>query len=73
MLVERVNVRMRGLLDVLIAPVSYLVHVVVDRHLFGKNIHVKCDFHIALLRSKVTAGASPLCMQAGAPSNNQPL
>ena len=45
MLVERVDARMRGLLDVLIAPICYLMHHVIDTHLLGKNVNVKCNFH----------------------------
>ena len=44
-LVERVDARMRGLLNVLVAPVCYLVNIIVDGHLLGKNVNVKCDFH----------------------------
>ena len=45
MLVERVDARMRGLLDVLVAPVCDLVYVIIDGHLLGQNVNVKCDFH----------------------------
>ena len=44
-LVERVDARMRGLLDVLVAPVCDLVYVIIDGHLLGQNVNVKCDFH----------------------------
>ena len=46
MLIERVDARMRRLLDVLVAPVSDLVHHVVDAHLLGQYVYVKCDFHV---------------------------
>ena len=45
MLVERVDARVRGLLDVLVAPVRNLVYHVVDAHLLGENINIECDFH----------------------------
>ena len=45
MFIEGVDARMRGLLDVLVAPVSDLMDEVVDAHLFGKNVNIKCDFH----------------------------
>ena len=45
MLVERVDARMRRLLDVLVAPVCDLVYVIIDGHLLSQNVNVKCDFH----------------------------
>ena len=44
-LVEGVDARMRGLLNVLIAPVGDLVNEIVDAHLFGKHVNIECDFH----------------------------
>ena len=59
-LIERIDARMRGLLDIFVAPVRYLVHVVVDRHLLGQYVNVKCDFHIVLLLTRmVLRGALP--------------
>ena len=49
MLVERVDARMRGLLDVLVAPVCDLVYVIIDGHLLSQNVNVKCDFHVFFL------------------------
>ena len=44
-LIERVDARVRGLLDVLVAPIRNLVYHVVDAHLLGENINIECDFH----------------------------
>ena len=48
-LVERVDARMRGLLNVLVTPVRYLMNIIIDGHLLGQNVNVKCDFHVFFL------------------------
>ena len=45
-LVERVDARMRRLLDVLVAPISYLMYHGVDVVLLRKNVNVKSNFHV---------------------------
>ena len=45
MLVEGIDPRMRGLLNVFVTPVSNLVDEVIDAHLFGQYINIECDFH----------------------------
>ena len=46
-LVERVDARMRGLLDIFISPVCHLMDHTIDIHLFCKHIYIKCDLHDA--------------------------
>ncbi len=51
MLVERIDAGMGGLFNVLVAPAGHLADIIADRHLFGKNVHVECDFHARFLHS----------------------
>jgi len=46
MLVEGVDTRVRGLLDVFVSPVCDFVHILANGHLLGEYVNVKGDFHI---------------------------
>ena len=48
MLVERIDSWMRGLFDIFVSPIGYLMDHTVDIHLLGQNIDVKCYFHMLL-------------------------
>ena len=47
MFIERIDPRMRGLLDIFISPVCHLMDHTIDIHLFCKHIYIKCDLHDA--------------------------
>ena len=52
-LVERIDARVRGLLNVLVAPVGDFVDVIANAHLFGKDVHVKSYLHVKLSFDKI--------------------